>query len=231
MQNPPGPGHFHWIDALRGIAALSIVIFHYHHFYLADALDRSNLPDTTAFPYAALLGPLYMPVGARAVELFWLISGFVFAHVYLPRPVTLWQFSVARFARLYPLHGLLLLVVAALQWTSLSFVGHWQIYGNNDLRHFGLHAVMASNWSTLSHGLSFNGPFWSVSLEILVYALFFVALGLMRRAPRLGSLMLTAMCWSMAEIGNLSLPLVHQAVFACGSYFFLGCTIYSVCFH
>lgn len=215
---------------MRGVAALSIVIFHYHHFYLADAFDRPGVPETGTFPYASVLGVFYTPFGARAVELFWVISGFVFAHVYLPRPVSLWQFGVARFARLYPLHGLLLLIVAALQWVSLNAAGHWQIYANNDWRHFGLHAVMASNWSTLSRGLSFNGPFWSVSLEILVYGMFFVSLSLLRRFPIPVSLGLSGLCWTVALQPNISLPLVQQAVFTCGAYFFLGSTLYGLCF-
>jgi peptidoglycan/LPS O-acetylase OafA/YrhL len=126
--NDTGIERFFWVDVLRGVAALVIVVFHYHHFYLADAFDRAGVPALESFPYAAVLAPLYSAVAAKAVEVFWLISGFVFAHVYMRRPVTGWNFFVARFARLYPLHFATLLYVAALQIWSLQGAGHWQIY-------------------------------------------------------------------------------------------------------
>ncbi len=141
---------YFWVDALRGIAALCIVVFHYHHFYLEDAFGRDAIPPITEFPYASVVWPLYSSFAANAVEMFWLISGFVFAHVYLHRPTSAWQFSVARFARLYPLHFATLLYVAILQLVSLNLVGHWQIYANNDTKHFILQLFMSSNWNTWS---------------------------------------------------------------------------------
>lgn len=176
---PAPPTYFVWVDALRGLAALSVVVFHYHHFYLRDAAGRPDIPETGTFPYAAILDAAYRH-GGLAVEHFWVISGFVFAHVYLGRPTTMRAFWVARFARLYPLHLVTLLAVAALQAVSMSATGAWQIYGSNDLRHFLLQVPMASNWSSLSRGLSFNGPIWSVSFELVAYAAFFLSLPLLR---------------------------------------------------
>ncbi len=114
---PAPPTYFVWVDALRGLAALSVVVFHYHHFYLRDAAGRPDIPETGTFPYAAILDAAYRH-GGLAVEHFWVISGFVFAHVYLGRPTTMRAFWVARFARLYPLHLVTLLAVAALQAVS-----------------------------------------------------------------------------------------------------------------
>jgi peptidoglycan/LPS O-acetylase OafA/YrhL len=211
------------IDGLRGIAALAVVIFHYHHFYLIDYTDRPNMPPFSAQPFGSILFPIY-EYGHHAVELFWVISGFVFAHVYLNRPTSFWDFSVARFARLYPLHLATLLLVAALQLASLSWAGHWQIYGNNDLRHFILHLGFASNWSWYNQGLSYNGPIWSVSLEIIAYALFLVALPLLRRFGLAVAIGLMAVAWVVSVQDHL--PIFRPLVFACAGYFFLGCSIY-----
>lgn len=195
IRNNSDIGRFQWVDALRGIAAMVIVVNHYHHFYLADAYDRAAIPEVEYFPYASILMPLYGPFAANAVELFWLISGFVFAHVYLAREASAWEFGVARFARLYPLHFATLIYVAAMQSVSQSMVGHWQVYGNNDVKHFFLQVFMSSNWSNWDRGLSFNGPIWSVSLEISIYALFFISIWIMKRAPVLVSLMICMACW------------------------------------
>lgn len=218
--------HFHWVDALRGIAATAIVIFHYHHFYLADAMDRATLPPVDTFPYARYLAPLFGSYAAHAVELFWLISGFVFAHVYLRRKVTIRSFGVARFARLYPLHLATLLYVAFIQWISLNQTGHWQIYGNNDLKHFTLQLLMASNWPVFAHGLSFNGPIWSVSLEILVYGLFLASLPFIRRSPIFVTAALSALSWGWFFFQPYPVLYISRGVFECGGYFFLGSLLY-----
>ena len=133
----PPPSYFAWLDGLRGVAALIVVIFHYHHFYLADWRDRPNIPKPDQFPFSGALLPIYEH-GDYAVQLFWVISGFVFAHVYFRRNTNLQGFIMARFARLYPLHFATLMIVLFLQWFSISKVWQWQIYGNNDARHFAL---------------------------------------------------------------------------------------------
>ncbi len=203
-----------------------VVLFHYHHFYMTAALDHASIPPVETFPYAGALAPFYGEWASKAVELFWMISGFVFAHVYLPRRATAWQFGVARFARLYPLHFVTLLYVALLQWVSLKQAGHWQIYGNNDLWHFVLQIFMASNWPTFSWGLSFNGPLWSVSLEMLIYCFFFAGLTALRRYPLLVSALLCLLCWGWFFLTFKPIVYISASVFLCGGYFFLGSFLY-----
>ncbi len=219
---------FYWVDTLRGLAAIVVVVFHYHHFYLTDNFGRAAIPSADTFPYANILKPLYGPFAAKAVELFWLISGFVFAHVYLPRPVSAWTFGVARFARLYPLHFATLLYVAVLQAVSLNVAGHWQVYANNDVRHFLLQLSMSSNWISWSRGLSFNGPIWSVSLEIIVYGLFFLSAFAMRRAPIIVSLVLCVASWVWVVFEPTRLPLIQKGVFDCAGYFSVGSLLYTL---
>lgn len=221
------PDRFYWVDGLRGIAAMGVVVFHYHHFYLASATERSGVPPVADQPLGWLLWPIYEH-GMFAVQMFWIISGFVFAHVYLHRPTTARDFFAARVARLYPLHLATLLAVAALQAISLRLAGHWQVYGSNDLWHFGLHLAMASNWTTRNIGLSFNGPIWSVSLEVLVYLGFFLALSGIRRFRMALVLPICAGLWALALSGLEPLPLIDAAVYECGGYFFLGSVIYLV---
>jgi peptidoglycan/LPS O-acetylase OafA/YrhL len=221
------PDHFIWIDGLRGIAALSVVIFHYHHFYLSDWTARADIPPTDTFAWSALFGVLY-DYGSSAVQLFWVVSGFVFAHVYLSRQTSLRNFIGARIARLYPLHIATLIAVAGLQLASMAWVGHWQIYGQNDLRHFGLQVLMSSNWTTLSRGLSFNGPIWSVSLEIVAYGLFFICLPLIRYFRLFAVTALVMLMWWFGLDKSLDIPLVSRRAFICAGYFFLGTGAYLV---
>ena len=221
------PEHFDWIDGLRGVAAVAVVIFHYQHFYLRDADGRADLPPLQEFPWQSVFS-LFYEYGSSAVQLFWVISGFVFAHVYLNRGTKFMHFIVARFARLYPLHFVTLLIVAGLQTASMSSMGHWQIYGNNNFRHFWLHLLMSSDWTDLSRGLSFNGPIWSVSLELVAYAVFLFALPLLRRLGLIAAVPITAFMWWMGLKYGPDVPGITNGVFLCAGYFFLGTCAYMV---
>src|SRR5271163_4496572 len=93
------------LDGLRGIAAIAVMEFHFASFFLPQAKLFDILPG---------LGRAYL-----AVDLFFLISGFVMAHVYGQQLASdlrgHWlKFGIARFARLYPLFAVttLLMVIA-----------------------------------------------------------------------------------------------------------------------
>ena len=86
-----------------------------------------------------------------------------------------WKFFVLRFSRLYPLHIATLLLVALVQPLYFNLNGYFFVYQDNDLTHFLLQLLMASNWG-FQNALSFNGPIWSISVEVLVYFFFFVML-------------------------------------------------------
>ena len=88
---------------------------------------------------------------------------------------------ILRFSRLYPLYFVTFIFVAILQMMAYSTRGAFIIYPMNNLRHFFLSLFFASNWG-LQLGFSFNAPTWSVSVEILLYAGFFlVALAVGKR--------------------------------------------------
>ena len=163
------------LDALRGVAALSVVFWHWQWLYSLPG-PAPELVDRSIQPFFWILAPLYRH-GLWGVEMFFSISGFVFFYLYADaiaqRRVTLATFVNYRFSRLYPLHLLTLLIVTALQAVYFSQHGAFFIYQLNDASHFVLQLFFASNWSPHSP-LSFNGPIWSVSIEVLLYAMFFV---------------------------------------------------------
>ncbi|MCW1404060.1 acyltransferase [Novosphingobium sp. MW5] len=169
------------LDGLRGIAAC-VVAFGYHAGYLF-------VPDATAG-----FGPLTdwtLHWGWTCVDLFFVISGYIFAHVYL-RPGALddgralREFALARVARLYPLHLLALLLVA------LAFWGRPE----NSAAAFGLHLVMMQAFAEpVAH--TFVGPSWSLSIEVLCYVVFALSAVFWRRAmrPLSWALMLGGAAW------------------------------------
>lgn len=77
------PARFHTLDALRGVAAIAVMLYH-----------------------AGYQAPLLMPRGYLAADLFFVLSGFVLAHSYEQRlrdGMGLGAFLRLRLQRLYPL--------------------------------------------------------------------------------------------------------------------------------
>ncbi len=163
---------FHELDILRGLAAITVVVFHYKHFLLIS--DAAGF-DYSHMPFSTVLMPLYV-FGQFFVELFFAISGYVFFWLYAQgveqRRTGPWSFFVARFARLYPLYLVTLLVVAALQAVYRSHYGADFIYKDDSLGAFVLNLFMVQQWVP-SAIQSFNGPAWSISVEVFLYAVFF----------------------------------------------------------
>ncbi|MDP3906995.1 acyltransferase [Novosphingobium sp.] len=206
------------IDGLRGLAAVAVLFYHYMHFAMIGTDHERYFQYLDYQPARAMFGLLY-DWGFYAVQLFWMISGFVFAAVYLDRPATTREFVVNRFARLYPLHFLTLLVVAGLQFIALQQVGHTLLYDNYDWWHFFLQLFFASDW-LVGTGQSFNGPIWSVSVEVVVYALFWVLREPLRKFGAGGLIAVIALCL----LGNLFSSV--SRIPNCAFYFFVGTALF-----
>lgn len=81
-------------------------------------------------------------------------------------------FSQSCGSRVSPLHFATLLAVALWQLARKEMTGEFFVYPFNDSYHFLLNLLFASSWG-LERGNAFNGPIWSVSVEVLLYAMFF----------------------------------------------------------
>ena len=210
-------GYLSLIDGVRGIAALAVLFYHYIHFFMAGP-DRAPLRGAIwMFPGADWLWPVYI-YGYLAVQIFWLISGFVFAQVYYGSNAGTRSFAINRFARLYPLHLLTLLVVAGLQFAMLRRFGYTAFYGHYDWPHFIAQLFMVSDWLRGDAGYSFNGPIWSVSVEIAVYALFWISRGaVVRFGLPLVVVLVLGFYFADRQWTDVS------RIFSCGFYFFIGC--------
>jgi peptidoglycan/LPS O-acetylase OafA/YrhL len=162
------------LDALRGVAALSVVLWHWQLLYWR-AGDSSPHVGLGILPFSSIFAPFYLH-GLWGVHMFFSISGFIFFYLYADaiaqRRVTLATFANYRLSRLYPLHLATLLFVAAIQAAYFHYYGSYFVYQLNDVRHFALQLFFISNWDKETV-FTFNGPIWSVSLEIFLYAVFF----------------------------------------------------------
>jgi len=215
------PSRLAGLDIARGLAALSVVLWHWQHFFQHGTPDFER----HKLPLYAWLRVFYETSAHYAVTFFFVLSGFVFFWLYSREiasgECSLKKFSVYRLARLYPLHAVTLVLVLILQAAFLAQQGRYFVYGNNDAYHFVLHALFLSHWG-FERGHSFNAPVWSVSLEIGLYACFF-ALAFIRGArwPVLVVLVATLICVQWAGIGG-RWPRALEAFFlGGGAYYFV----------
>jgi peptidoglycan/LPS O-acetylase OafA/YrhL len=214
-----GSDNFYSVDFLRGLASIIILIVHYKHFFQGGGKNGAPISTIVNVDMFELWSPIYY-WGANAVQFFWLISGFVFVHVYGGRiAVSSKEFLVHRIARLYPLHLITLGTIAYMQWFNMHYFGHFDIYQINDTKHFLLNLVFASEWGW-QDGFSFNGPIWSVSVEMFSYGIFLFILKSIRLT--IASVSATMVLAMMIYV------LWHNSIILCVIYFFSGCLVYSL---
>ena len=219
VKSVTGPHHLHSLDIARGVAALAVVLWHWQHFFFFGTQLRSDFqPDR--LPLHGLLRVFYEH-GSLAVSLFFSLSGFVFFWLYSSQIATgslsLRAFFAQRFSRLYPLHAATLLVVAAAQLLYRRQTGETFVYAHNDLKHFLLNSLMLMSDS--QHDvMSFNGPSWSVPVEMLLYAIFFIFCSAIQ--PRL--LAMSAMALAGILVLGHYRPTIGSSV---GSFFLGGCVM------
>lgn len=138
------------ITFTRFIAALSVVFFHY-----GMNVFPANIPYLHEVVTA---GPV-------AVNYFYILSGFIMAIAYY-RPQQKDSFNkgkywLARFARIYPVYLLALLLIVVAKYKTLG----------DDPLSLPLHLTMLQAWVP-SYPITLNTPGWSLSVEALFYLCF-----------------------------------------------------------
>ena len=160
------------LEFLRFLSSLAVVIGHYKFFFLP--FNSNSFKIFSENVYLSLFEKLN--IGFHGVYIFFCISGIVFSITYLNKSsVTFGNFFTKRFARLYPLHFATLIIITLIQYLNLMYFNGFEIYYKNDLKHFLLNIFFISGWG-FEEGFSFNGPIWSVSLEIIIYLIFFISI-------------------------------------------------------
>jgi peptidoglycan/LPS O-acetylase OafA/YrhL len=107
-----------------------------------------------------------------------------------------------------------LLIVALLQAFYIYHNNFYFIYQNNNFKYFISQLLLASNWGFLD-GFSFNGPIWSISVEVLVYCGFFLVLRAFGKKVYLNiGIILMCMAAKYLKIENLTID--------CLAFFYAG---------
>jgi peptidoglycan/LPS O-acetylase OafA/YrhL len=164
----PG-GELPALTSIRFFAALTVALSHF------TRLGLLNLP-------AAFLA--FVDVGRPAVSLFFVLSGFILTYKYQGSMDAggASRFYVARFARIYPVMLLSLLIAMAvtiylLRTDNSTLVLDWYALKSNVFASLVASLVaqllLLTGWFPFaSINQPWNGPAWSISCEAFFYALF-----------------------------------------------------------
>jgi peptidoglycan/LPS O-acetylase OafA/YrhL len=179
---------FHTLDALRGIAAIGVLVFH----------------------MGGAFTPIAAPGGYLAVDLFFMMSGVVLANAYEARfaaGMGALYFLRARMIRLYPLYLVATLLGILVALASL----HGRNSQNWDAASLAQVAIVALFFlpnlaaRPVNQMFPLNIPCWSLFCEILVNLLYAVLWSLLRSPRLLVVSLLTGavVAWASAHGGNL----------------------------
>ena len=163
--------HLPFLDLFRGIAILSVFLFHSLH----AAYDFTELPWKGLFrDFQALNSPLLLyplTYGSMGVAMFFVVSGFCIHLSYARSSSHTWgEFSRKRFFRIYP-PSLLALLVFYFMWPFRTY----SLSSPGMQRQLWTHLFEVHNLSgDTFYGI--NGSFWSIAVEIQLYMIYPVML-------------------------------------------------------
>ena len=225
------PGDIRSLTSLRYLAAAWVVLFHYQPFF-GRALSTNPL----------------LANGFLGVDFFFVLSGFVLAHVYLPqlrdRRFDYWQFLGRRIARVYPLHLLTLAAMLAFAVAAHHYRWHFTVWDpeavldlprGEALRTIVAQVLLIHAWGATG-GLYLNDPSWSISAEWFAYLLFPLAAagaGFARGPARLplAAAVVGLIGMAVLAFATLGMPLVkvswNLGILRIAPEFFLGVTLYA----
>lgn len=149
------------LTGFRGIAALLVVFYHI----------RGNL---TAYVNEETI--YFLSKGYLAVDFFFILSGFVIAYNYferlvIPAKAQIIGFYIKRFARIYPLHLLILLAYLLIPLAYGITGKQFYFQGQYSLEGFIYGLFLLQTWGWLDD-ITWNVPAWSISTELLAYIFF-----------------------------------------------------------
>lgn len=157
---------FRSLDALRGVCALIVVLFH------VEVISEI---------FSGLIhGSGFFEHGFLFVDFFFVLSGFVLAHTYLNKLSDVndvLAFITRRFGRVYPLHLFFLAVFIGLELIKLYMYARGIHAKNVPFEGaYGVDAIFTNIFLIQAFGLhsvaTWNSPSWSIGVEFYTYILF-----------------------------------------------------------
>ncbi len=211
---PPVEGmkRFLELDALRGLAAVAVVLSHFGGLWNRRTMSHAEL--------ALFLGPVQMVSAAHsAVALFFVLSGFVLTlPTLMGRPQRYDIFLIRRITRIYlPYLGALALAVACdlLFRRSGVYLNEW--FAGTWSSPVNWHLVLAHVFFIGPYdNHEYNTAFWTLVLEMRVSLIFPFLCFVMLRASRTVACLFVVLSFTVQ--GFLSEPATTHTIYAVSSF-------------
>lgn len=195
------PGRLGFVDGLRALAALYVVVGHISDTAWRMAPSDSQLLSAITVPFNTF--------GHLAVSLFIVLSGYSLtlpvARADFRLPHGAWSFYVRRARRVLPPYYLAMALSLALIWLAIGRRTNtvWDVTIPVTWRGVTTHLLLLQNLSATDHA-TINYVFWSIAMECQIYLIFPLLVLVWRRYhPLFAALMVCAL--SFASVGALAL--------------------------
>ena len=167
--------NLNFFNLLKIISACIIAFFlhwNYHFIQFLGINIKSSILSSRILQFL-----LRGPIGYMSVELFFIISGFLFAYIYIPRIVkkeyTFDNFIFKRFIRIMPLVALTSFICYILTFiTRINDIKCWSTFCGNNINTVSLiYDFLFSGIHVINNNLSLNGPIWYINVLLVCYIL------------------------------------------------------------
>lgn len=211
--NAESKKRFSALDSLRGICALSVVLYHLR--------VSGSVTELTIFRNSYLF-----------VEFFFVLSGFVLSYAYCNREVSFKSFFASRFFRIYPLHIFMLFVFILLEFAKLLAMKMYGVSLNNQaftgvngISQIIPNALLIHAWGGYFESGSFNYPSWSISIEFYLYMAFYLVFVLLKDIRVFVAFLIILLSILMASSNSYESYNLALRGIPC---FFSGCIVFSI---
>jgi len=163
--------HFAWIDFLRGLAAVGIVLYHVRVDLWVGWVEISTHPESfSIFDRAAALLSIPLPFLRSAVMLFFLVSGFCVHYPYAAsgRLFELKSYSIRRFLRIYPPYLAVVALGVLIEWFRSHYFGE-QV---TSVAKILATVFMVQNYGSEAGQMDVNPSLWSLPVELELYLVY-----------------------------------------------------------
>lgn len=173
------------LDALRGIAALSVVLYHYTTRY-GELFQRHR------DPY-----PLHVSYGHLGVQLFFIISGFVI-YMTLVNARSVAEFAIKRATRLYPAY--IVAVILTYELVTMYHLPGRQVSLTTAL----LNLTMLQGF--MNGVRAVDGVYWTLTVELTFYCI----IGVLYQLRLLSKIEYLSVLWLLVAAGARIMALYHD---------------------
>lgn len=187
------------LDALTGARFLAAFAVFNVHFFLPWAWGYSVPPFVRS-----TIGS-----GTTGVAFFFMLSGFVLAYAnddWTPSKRAALRFWSSRLARIYPAYLLALIWFAPFILVHRFSTEPFDLAAEKALASFIPAFFLVQSWFYPRFALAWNGPGWTLSVEVVFYLIFPLIAFTIRSLPNWQQLSLCLACWLLSAVLSLVVP-------------------------